>query len=74
MMPRGSGYWVVANRGQRELGPVRFALGDLRVEIAEEPFTASGETCPAGSLIIERAEGRREEIERVLAGIEGRKA
>lgn len=66
-LPRGGDVWVIANRGQRELGPARFALGDIPVLVAEEEFSAGGEDYPAGSLLLNLEEMDREAVERVLA-------
>ncbi|GJM14328.1 MAG: peptidase [Pseudohongiella sp.] len=66
-LPRSGDIWVIANYGQRELGPTRFALGDVPVLVAEESFTAGGDDYPAGSLLLDVEEMDRESIEAVLA-------
>jgi len=66
-LPRGGDVWVIANYGQRELGPTRFALGDVPVLVAEEGFSAGGEDYPAGSLLLDFDELDREAVESVLA-------
>ncbi len=43
---------AIPDRGQRRLGPFRFALGATRVLAAERPFDVSGRSCPSGSLVI----------------------
>ena len=53
----GAAALVVPDRGQRDLGPFRFALGARRVEAAEAAFTAGGTTYPLGSLVIPLAAG-----------------
>lgn len=66
-LPGGGNVWAIANNGQRELGPARFALGGTPVWIAEESFEARGSDFPAGSLIIDLSDANRDEIESVLA-------
>ncbi|MBQ13078.1 MAG: peptidase [Gammaproteobacteria bacterium] len=55
-LPQSSEVWVIPNNGQRELGPVRFALGNIPVLIAEQEFEANGEQYPAGSLLLDMNE------------------
>jgi len=64
--PRGGNVWVIPNYGQRELGPARFALGDIVVRIAEEEFDAGGDSYPAGSLLLDMDELDRDQIAAVL--------
>lgn len=52
-LPNGGNVWIVPNRGQRELGPTRFALGNIPVLVAETNFRIGREDFPAGSLIID---------------------
>ena len=65
-VPRGGDVWVIANHGQRELGPARFALGDVPVQVAEEGFAVQGDECPAGSLLLNLDDVDRERVARVL--------
>jgi hypothetical protein len=65
-LPRGGRVWVIANHGQQALGPVRFALGDERVLIAEEAFESGNETYPAGTLLFDLEKNNRERLSRVL--------
>jgi hypothetical protein len=65
-LPRGGRVWVIANHGQLALGPVRFALGDERVLVAEEAFESGKETYPAGSLLFDLEKNDREKLSRVL--------
>ncbi len=67
-LPDSGGYWIVPHRGQRELGPARFAMGDNEVHVAEAPFTVGGQEYPAGSLIIDIDEVDRDEIAAALEG------
>jgi hypothetical protein len=66
-LPSGGNVWAIANHGQRELGPTRFALKDAPVWIVEESFEARGSAFPAGSLLIDLANADKEPIEAVLA-------
>ena len=52
-LPGNDGVWAIPNYGQRELGPVRFALGDIPVLVAEESFEAGRTDYPAGTLLID---------------------
>ncbi len=65
-IPRGGKIWAIANRGQQELGPVRFALGDEPVLIAEEAFESGEEVFPAGSLLFDLDKMDQEKLKRVL--------
>ena len=67
-LPDSGGYWIVPNRGQRELGPARFGMGDNEVRVAETPFAVGAEEYPAGSLIIDMDEVDRDEIAAALEG------
>ena len=51
--PEENQIWAIANHAQRELGPTRFALGDIEVLVAEESFEANGEEFPIGSFLID---------------------
>ena len=66
-LPRRGDIWVVANFGQRELGPTRFALGNVPVLVAEQGFSAGGDDYPAGSLLLDMDEMDRGAVEAVLA-------
>lgn len=66
-VPRGGNVWAIANRGQRELGPIRFALGDITVLAAEAEFEAGGDSYPAGSLLLDMRDVDREAVSQVLA-------
>ncbi|MDT8429364.1 MAG: M14 family zinc carboxypeptidase [Pseudomonadales bacterium] len=70
-VPASGDYWIVPHRGQRELGPTRFALGDdIEVQVAREAFVAEGVEYPAGSWIVDRTALNRREtarLEEVLA-------
>lgn len=46
-------YVVVPHEGQNELGPLRFALGDVEIHSAKTSFNAIPREFPAGSLIID---------------------
>jgi hypothetical protein len=65
-LPRGGRVWVIGNHGQQALGPVRFALGDERVLVAEEAFESGKETYPAGSLLFDLEKNDREKLSQVL--------
>jgi len=66
-LPRGGNVWVIPNRGQRELGPARFALGTTVVLVAEEEFEVGRETYPAGSLLIDLDNADRDLLSEVLS-------
>ena len=65
-LPLAGNVWVIPNYGQRELGPIRFALGDVPVLVAEAEFEAEGDSYPAGTLILDLDEMDREEVVKVL--------
>ena len=65
-VPSGGDVWVIANQGQRELGPARFALGDVPVQVAEERFVVLGDEYPAGSLLLNLNDNDRERVTQVL--------
>lgn len=65
--PETTEIWVVANKGQQEFGPARFALGDIEVLVAEENFEANGTNYPAGSMLIEIGDLSTRNRERVSA-------
>lgn len=65
-LPVGGNVWVIPHHGQRELGPVRFALGDVPVLVAEAEFEAEGDSYPAGTLILDLDEMDREVVVKVL--------
>tara|TARA_B100000959_G_scaffold274284_1_gene325963 strand:- start:38617 stop:41421 length:2805 start_codon:yes stop_codon:yes gene_type:complete len=58
--------WIIPNHGQRELGPARFALGDIEVKVAEADFSAEGNDYPAGSLLIDSDNARSNAVADVL--------
>ena len=64
-LPAASEVWAIAHHGQRELGPARFALGDIDVLAAEAGFEANGQDFPAGSLLIEVGDLNNRERDRV---------
>ncbi|PCJ27078.1 MAG: peptidase [SAR86 cluster bacterium] len=66
-LPRGNGIWVIPNNGQRELGPARFALGDMTVLVAEEEFEVGRDSYPAGSLLLDMNELDRDRVSAVLS-------
>lgn len=65
-VPNGGNVWIIPNKGQRELGPARFALGNIEVLVAEEEFEAGGDDYPAGSLILDMDELDRDQIASIL--------
>lgn len=65
-LPEGGDVWVIPNYGQRELGPMRFALGDVPVRVAEAEFEADGDSYPAGTLILDLNEVDRGLVANVL--------
>ncbi len=67
-LPVADGVWIVPNRGQRELGPARFAMGSATVLIAEQPFESQGNEYPAGSLLIDMSLSHSSQVQQVLAG------
>jgi|TARA_B100001971_G_scaffold66348_4_gene61090 hypothetical protein len=66
-VPRKGNYLVIPHRGQAELGPTRFALGPVPVEMADEEFKQGGKTFPRGSLIIAVNDENRDQVRAVLA-------
>lgn len=66
-------YVVVPHKGQNELGPLRFALGDAEVWSAKTPFKTIGREFPAGSLIIDTDSVDRDTLRQALEarGLEG---
>ncbi len=64
-LPEQAEVWVIPNKGQRELGPARFALGDVAVQVAEVSFQVDDVTYPAGSFLIEMGELNRPRTELV---------
>ncbi|MCY4265257.1 MAG: M14 family zinc carboxypeptidase, partial [Gammaproteobacteria bacterium] len=67
-LPVADGVWIVPNRGQRELGPARFAMGSATVLIAEQPFESQGNEYPVGSLLIDMSLSHSSQVQQVLAG------
>lgn len=68
--PEEGQIWVITNHAQRELGPTRFALGDIEVLIAEESFEANNNEFPAGSFIIDMGDlnnRNRDHVRKILA-------
>ncbi|MDA1372611.1 MAG: M14 family zinc carboxypeptidase [Proteobacteria bacterium] len=65
-LPGATDIWVIANHGQRELGPARFALGDIEVLVAEADFSAEGVEYPAGSLLVNMDNVRRNRVAETL--------
>jgi hypothetical protein len=49
----GASAYAVLDQGSINLAPLRYALKDVPVRIAERGFTAAGRAVPAGSLIVE---------------------
>jgi hypothetical protein len=49
----GASAYAVLDQGSINLAPLRYALRDVPVRIAERGFTAAGRAVPAGSLIVE---------------------
>ncbi len=62
----GGRYILVPHKGQNELGPLRFALGAIDVFSAKEEFSIRGRKYPAGTLIIDSANGNRDDIRAAL--------
>jgi len=64
---RGNGnFLIVPHRGQAELGPVRFALGDVAVSMADESFSSGRSEFPQGSLIVSVNDENRARVKAVL--------
>jgi hypothetical protein len=57
--------YLLKDTGQEGLLEARFALGDLKVNIAEHEFTADGEHYPAGSWIIEDQPGTQAALDKL---------
>jgi len=66
-LPRSGNIWAIPNHGQRELGPVRFELGDIEVRVAEQAFEAGGDDFPAGTLLIDMDAVDREQASEILS-------
>ncbi len=52
-VPDKAKVWVIPHRAQRELGPLRLALGTTVMSATEEAFEHRKQTIPAGSLVID---------------------
>jgi hypothetical protein len=52
-VPEKAAVWAVPHRGQRELGPLRFALSEVPMRSAAEPFQKGRREFPAGTLLIQ---------------------
>lgn len=65
-LPSSGGYWVIPNHAQRELGPARFALGNILVKVAEQDFKVARTTYPAGSLILDMNNLDADAVSKVL--------
>jgi hypothetical protein len=65
-LPWLGGVWIIPNRGQRELGPLRFALGDMPVLVAEQEFKAGRRRFPAGSLLLDLSNLDKDRLKKAL--------
>ena len=64
---RGNGnFLIIPHRGQAELGPVRFALGDVAVSMMDESFRSGRRDFPRGSLIVSVNDDNRARVKEVL--------
>jgi hypothetical protein len=63
----GRAVWAIPHEGQRELGPFRFALGNVPVWAADSAFEANGRDFPAGTILIDRDSVPHETLEAALA-------
>lgn len=59
--------WAIAHQAQRNLGPFRFALGDVPVFSASAAFTAEGRAFPPGTLLIETHSVRGIDVPAVMS-------
>lgn len=66
-LPAADSVWLIPNRGQREFGPARFALGDIDVNATEVDLVIDGDTYPAGSMLIDLRTVDQSRVETVLA-------
>lgn len=51
-LPDRAGVWVIPHEGQREIGPLRFALADVPMQSAAESFEHEKETFAPGALLV----------------------
>jgi len=64
---RGNGnFLIIPHRGQAELGPVRFALGDVAVSMMDESFRSGRRDFPRGSLVVSVNDDNRARVKEVL--------
>ena len=69
-LPEQKEVWIISNKGQREFGPARFAMGDVEVFVSEDSFQVASFDYPAGSYLIDMRRldlASSEQVESVLA-------
>ncbi|HIG43337.1 MAG: M14 family zinc carboxypeptidase [bacterium] len=65
-VPSKGNYLVIPHHGQAELGPIRFALGDVPVDMVDEEFKQGRKSFPKGSLLVSVNDDNRAQVRGVL--------